>query len=157
MGEYSVGRSIRSSETHFKTHVVGCLVSSRPLNRYSVHPKIKVIWNFVKSLSIEDIDWNTFLFTFPISSNEDRILSQSPWNFRGLHMVLQQWNPDLDLVEIDLDHTNFWLQVHGLSLELMTSLNAEKIGRVLGSLMEINYSTCVDYTSSIRALPKKIS
>lgn len=61
-------------------------------------------------------------------------------------MVLKEWLPGLNLQEIDLIHSAFWIQIHGLPLEMMTERNAEKIGKVLGNLMEIDLtylpSTC---------------
>lgn len=51
--------------THFSSLVlIGRLISSKPLNKHTFHATIKVVWSLVLGLMIEDIDVNTFLFTF---------------------------------------------------------------------------------------------
>lgn len=90
------------------------------------------MWCFVIGLMIEDIDTNMFLFTFPRQHHKDRILASRPWNFKGFHMVLRHWPPELSINEIALNYSAFWIQIHGLLMDMLTNKNAERIGEVLG-------------------------
>ncbi|XP_040996158.1 uncharacterized protein At4g02000-like [Juglans microcarpa x Juglans regia] len=118
---------------------VGKLVSTKPLNKYTFHAAIKAIQSFITGLTIEDLDQNTFLFTFPTTQDKNKIFSQRPWNFKGYHMILKEWLPRHSLQEVDLRYLAFWIQIHGLPLELVTQENAEKIGRVIGNLLGFDH------------------
>ena len=39
--------------------------------------------------------------------------------------------------ELDFTKVIFWVQIHNLPLEMMTRVNAEKIGRKIGRLVEV--------------------
>lgn len=45
--------------------LIGKMISSKPLNKHTFHTIIKAIWSFIPGLIIEDLDINTYLFTFP--------------------------------------------------------------------------------------------
>lgn len=135
--------------------LVGCLISSHPLNKYAFHITFKAIWSFAVGISIQDIDCNTFLFIFPMANDKGSILSHCIWNFWGFHMILQLWHLGQSLFEFDLEYTAFWLQIQGLALKLMSFENATKIGKVMGNIPELDYFTCVDYSSNLGASPKK--
>lgn len=117
---------------------VGKLLSSKPLNKNTFHVTIKAVWSFVLGLKIEDMELNTFLFTFPSQQDKKRVLVNRPWNFKGFHMVLKEWLPGLSIHEVQLNTSVFWVQVHGLPLEMLTNQNAEHIGKVLGNLIEVD-------------------
>lgn len=53
-------------------------------------------------------------------------------------MILKEWLPGQSLREINLWHSAFWVQIHGLPLEMTTQENAESIGKVMGNLLEID-------------------
>jgi hypothetical protein len=95
-------------------------------------------WNFAAPLSVEVLAPNKFLFTVPLQSHVDRIMQQGPWNIRGSLLLLQPWTADLALDEINLHMCVFWVQVHGLPSQNMTSTNAIKIGKGLGTLLEVD-------------------
>lgn len=53
-------------------------------------------------------------------------------------MVLKEWLPAQSLQEFDLKHTAFWIQIHGLPLEIITQKSAIKIGKSLGNLLDVD-------------------
>lgn len=53
-------------------------------------------------------------------------------------MILKEWLPGQSLQEIDLKHTTFWIQIHGIPLEIMTLRNAIKISKALGNLVNVD-------------------
>ncbi|KAF5477689.1 hypothetical protein F2P56_004306 [Juglans regia] len=126
--------------------LVGKLVSMKALNRQTFHATIRASWSFVPHLSIEDVGENTFLFTFASHQEKHRVLDNRPWNFKGFHMVLRQWPPGLSIHDIPLHMSIFWIQVHGLPLEMLTKPNAAKIGQVLGNLLEVDFASIFGVT-----------
>jgi hypothetical protein len=66
-------------------------------------------------------------------SNEFKI--SLPWNIRGHPLILKHWDKSMSLVELDFSESIYWVQVHNLPLELMTSQNAAIIGNQLGKFL----------------------
>lgn len=93
--------------------LVGKLVSSKTLNKHIFHSTICVFWSFVPGLTIEELGTNTYLFTF-LSPLEKIVFNQLPWNFKRYHMMLKEWPLSLNLQEIDLSHSAFWIYIYGL-------------------------------------------
>jgi hypothetical protein len=120
--------------------IVGKLLTLKPLHPQLVRSTMAAAWNFAAPLSIEVLAANKFLFTVPLQSHVNRILLQAPWNIRGSLLLLQQWTPDLALEEINLHLCVFWVQVHGLPRQNMTSRNAIRIGKGLGTVLELDHS-----------------
>lgn len=53
-------------------------------------------------------------------------------------MIRREWNPKETIDEIDLSMVEFWVQIHGLPLELVDATNARLIGSKLGEVFELN-------------------
>lgn len=57
-----------------------------------------------------------------------KVYEEGHWTINGVWVCLKKWSPDKPLAEIDLDMINVWVQIHGLTLEMLN----ESAGRVLG-------------------------
>lgn len=55
-------------------------------------------------------------------------------------MILKEWQPGQSLKEFGLNHSAFWVQIHGCPLEMMTLKNANKIGKGMRNLLEFGHS-----------------
>jgi hypothetical protein len=116
--------------------LIGKLLTLRSLHSQLVRDTMASSWNFASPLAVETLAPNKFLFANPLQSHVDRILQQGPWNIRGSLLLLQPWSPDLALEEVELHLCPFWIQLHGLPTQNMTLRNANRIGKVLGNLLE---------------------
>jgi hypothetical protein len=96
-----------------------------------------LVWNFASPLAIEMLAQNKFLFTVPLQSHVDHIMNQGPWNIRGSLLLLQPWSSNLTLEEIELHICPFLVQLHGLPMQNMTTQNAIRIGKAIGSVFEV--------------------
>ncbi|GLT55070.1 hypothetical protein SLA2020_282210 [Shorea laevis] len=91
-----------------------------------------------------------YLFAFKKKHHVDRILAQAPWNVCGSLLALERWSPLLALKEIDVHFCNFWVQIHGLPLLGMTITTAIRIGKALGTLLEVDDFASLDL--SVKAI-----
>jgi hypothetical protein len=94
-------------------------------------------WSFASPLAVEVLAPKKFLFAVPLQSHIDRILQQGPWNIRGSLLLLHPWTRALALNEVELFLCSFWIQVHGLPQQNMTIKNAIRIGKALGTLLDV--------------------
>jgi hypothetical protein len=87
--------------------------------------------------------WLQYLFTIPFESNFTRIINQGPWNVRDSLLLLQPWSPDLAIDEVKLLFCSFWVQVHNLPHQYMTTKNAIRIVKGIGNLLELDNKNTV--------------
>lgn len=78
---------------------------------------------------------STYIFTFEDEQDMQRVQELSQWNIRGHPLTLKAWDSSMSLIELDFSEGVYWIQVHDLPLDLMTSQNAEIIGNQLGKFL----------------------
>lgn len=94
-------------------------------------------WGDPKGLSIVDIATNTFIFNFPDAETPCRILVNAPWNILGQVLILKQWCPQVAIQEVEYSYTPYWIQIHGMPLELFSKENAGRAGSRIGKVLEV--------------------
>ncbi|KAJ1392993.1 Zinc finger, CCHC-type [Sesbania bispinosa] len=80
---------------------------------------------------------NLFLFTFENTKEMNDVLNRGPWYVMGHLLSLQCWVPEASVYEIDFSRTSFWIQIHGLPLDMMSTGNAARIMSKVGEVMEV--------------------
>ncbi|KAJ1396214.1 Zinc finger, CCHC-type [Sesbania bispinosa] len=65
------------------------------------------------------------------------IIKKGAWFIMGFLLSLQFWVPEAAIYEVDFDHISFWIQIHGLPLEVMNTGNAAKIIGKIGDVLEV--------------------
>jgi hypothetical protein len=118
--------------------LVGKLVSLKPVSKVAIKKNILLAWSFLKFLSSEDKEDNQMVFTFEDMKDLSRVLDLSPWNINGTPLFLKYWDNVSTYLDIDFSTAAFWVQVHGLPLDMMSEKNARSIGSCLGDLLEID-------------------
>ena len=83
---------------------------------------------------IKNLGEPKILFTFDNKQDVDRILMSEPWSFDKQLVVMQWYEKDTPIHELQFDRASFWVQVHGISLRYMTMEAAEKICAVIGDV-----------------------
>jgi hypothetical protein len=86
---------------------------------------------------MEVLDQNKYLFTVSHENHYKNILNKGLWNIRNSLLLLNSWSPALSIDEVKLNLCAFWIQIHGLPLQYMTTLNAIRIGKKLGKILEL--------------------
>ena len=62
----------------------------------------------------------------------ERVLNTEPWSFDKHLMVLHRYDKEVDVLDIDFNMVNFWIQVHNIPVCFRTRAVAEKICGVAG-------------------------
>jgi hypothetical protein len=100
---------------------IGKCLSLKSQNIHHVHLTLFSAWSFATPFSLEVLAQNKFLFIVPHENHYKTIIQQGPWNVRGSLLILQPWSPVLSIDEVQLHLCAFWIQVHGLPLQYMTT------------------------------------
>lgn len=120
-----------------KNVLLGRIIAQKSLSRKVIKGMIKKGWGDPQGLTIVDLSPNTFLFNFTNPDTPNKILEEAPWNIMGHVLVLSKWNPQVSMHEIEYNHTPFWIQIHGMPLELFSKQNAIRAGNRVGSVIEV--------------------
>jgi hypothetical protein len=118
--------------------LAGKIMSLKSVSSSSIKTNLLQAWHFLKSLTSEYKENNLVVFTFEDDADLSRVLDNSPWNIKGSPLFLQRWENDDTFEDLDFSKGAFWIQVHGLPLEWMTTENASSIGNSLGVLLEVD-------------------
>jgi hypothetical protein len=135
-------------QEHVKTDLpplVGLAISQKTQNNQSVNAALTKAWFFAIPFSFAVLGPNTFLFKLTKKDHISRILKQV-WNANGFLLALQTWSPTATLGELSLKEVHFWIQVHRLPLQNMSSKNAISIGKGLGNLVKIEENNGAEAT-----------
>ena len=82
------------------------------------------------------------IYSISIDSLEcyDRILDESPWFLIGKLFNIKKWDPKLSMEEINMSIAEFWVYVHNLPPNYMTTANVNLIGQQLGKVVSFEES-----------------
>ncbi|GLT68115.1 hypothetical protein SLA2020_403740 [Shorea laevis] len=115
--------------------LVGKVISLQPVSKANIRSNIRQAWNFLRSLTFEDRDDDLLVFTFEDMDDLHHVLDYSPWNIKGSPLFLKYWATDAAIEDFDFNKGEYWIQVHGLPLDMMTTDNAAAIGASLGDFI----------------------
>ena len=84
-----------------KFMLLGKVFSLKPFSRNIVKEIIEKVWNTIKDVEVSVVDKNVFMFYFKHEVDVRRVWDRRPWNFRGEHLILKKFRPELSLNEVD--------------------------------------------------------
>lgn len=123
--------------TTSKNTLLGRLYTEKSFSKKIVKSMIKKGWGDPEGLSIIDIGPSTFLFNFSDADTPKNILANAPWNILGQVLLLKQWSPQISSQEVEFSHSPYWIQIHGMPLELLSKDNATRAGSRIGEVLEV--------------------
>ncbi|CAL2225256.1 unnamed protein product [Prunus armeniaca] len=86
-------------------------------------------------VSIKEIGNLPFLVRF--CNKKDKLPDMEPWTFRDSLVVLVDARAGLDTREVEFHHSTYWIQLHGILPLNMTTMVAQKIGSLVGKVLEV--------------------
>ncbi|GLJ40042.1 hypothetical protein SUGI_0819650 [Cryptomeria japonica] len=79
-----------------------------------------------------------FVAIFIEKGIRDQILSSKNCYFDNLPLYIQPWTPNFNLLKLVVYETLVWIRLYNLPIEYWGDSSLEKIGRTLGTLLEID-------------------
>ncbi|GJT23768.1 retrotransposon protein, putative, unclassified [Tanacetum coccineum] len=138
-----------------------CLVGkmfadNRTFSRDVVSSIIKSAWRSRSLYLIYPWENNHFIFTFSEEQDAQRILHDSPWLVKGHCLILQPWNPNVHISEIDFSHEMFWVQAHGLPFGKLTRAYATELAPKVGALVDVDCDAEGSQLDNLVEVPVKV-
>ncbi|KAJ1400226.1 Zinc finger, CCHC-type [Sesbania bispinosa] len=120
-----------------KRSLVGKILTAKTLNKGAVKSILLKAWRAPNDIQITDMGTNKSLFTFSTKDEAKEVMVKGPWYVMGSIISLQYWVPRIAAHEILFDRIPFWIQLHGLPLEMISTSNAAKIMNKIGEVQEV--------------------
>jgi hypothetical protein len=92
-----------------KFMLLGKVLSLKPFSRNIVKEIIEKAWNTIKDVEVSVVDKNVFMFYFKHEVDVRRVWDRRPWNFKGEHLILKKFRPELSLNEVDFTEIDVWV------------------------------------------------
>lgn len=78
---------------------------------------------------ISHIKDNLFTVVVQDEGMADQIINDGPWSVMGFCFNVQRWPSNMAIEELPLHQVAYWIQAHGIPLNLLTAGNAMEIGK----------------------------
>ena len=94
----------------------------------------KQLWRSTNGLKIRNQSDHMVVFVFDNLKDIDRILQNQPSSFDKHLVMLQRYNSDSLVQDLDFTKTLFWVQVHDIPIRYLTKEVAENICETIGEV-----------------------
>ena len=99
----------------------------RALNMEAIALTFQPLWRSKNGFKVKNKGNHIVLFIFDNKLEVDTILANEPWSFDKHLMVLQRYDEDMLVEELQFNRTSFWVQVHDIPVRFMNQKVAEGI------------------------------
>jgi 14-3-3 protein epsilon len=124
--------------------LVGRFLCERPIHFNSMKVRMAELWRPVRGVNIKEAKSGLFLFSFAHPLDMEAVFNGGPWSFDNNTLIMERVQIGMQIENIPLFHTDFWVQVHNLPMGLMKETVGVKLANYIGSFLEYdkNNNTC---------------
>ena len=119
-----------------KKSLIGKLAGSKTVNREALCRVMNMLWKPRKSLKVQEIGENLFIFEFTEERDKARVLGGCPCLFDRHLLLLHEFDGLTPPREFIFKSSPLWVQVFDLPLYHMTEEVGELIGNAMGGHIE---------------------
>ena len=94
------------------------------------------LWRSKNGFKVKNMGNHIVLFIFDNKLEVDTILANEPWSFDKHLIVLQRYDEDMLVEELQFNRTSFWVQVHDIPVRFMNQKVAEGICSNVGMVFK---------------------
>ncbi|KAK5811963.1 hypothetical protein PVK06_027355 [Gossypium arboreum] len=102
----------------------------------TIHTTLATPWHPHGRISISDQSEKGYLFEFYYAIDINRVIDGNPWTFNKHILVLHRLKSGEDPLRVPLYSVNYWVQIHDLTMILMSESMARQFGALLGSFVD---------------------
>lgn len=130
--------------------LVGRILSERNVRNSVVYNVLKGAWARFGNVKMTEIDSSTMKFVFQSDRDLRQAMDHSPWSVQGRCLNLRAI-PSIRCVDTaEFNLLQCWIQVFGLSLDMINEENAWRIGNAVGNCLEVEAAHVIQNRSFLR-------
>ena len=134
------GSNLRISEEQAATEYIlaAKFLTTRALNIDAIAKMFTPLWKSMNGFKIKKEGDHVVLITFDNKEEMEKVIDAEPWSFDKHLVVLQCYDKDIDVRDLEFNRASFWVQMHDLPVRFQRRKVAEQICEAAG---RINAST----------------
>ena len=122
----------------YSLSLVGKFLTTRPLNLKAAKNLLRSVWKLGSYLKIVDVGDGLLQFKFSLESQLQWVWDNGPWSFDNNILALQRWEKGLTTRMVSFTSLPMWVQVWGLSFDLINEEAGLDIRRGIGFVVEVD-------------------
>uniref|UniRef100_A0A7N2RAN0 DUF4283 domain-containing protein n=1 Tax=Quercus lobata TaxID=97700 RepID=A0A7N2RAN0_QUELO len=128
--------NFRIKEEQAKTEFVlaAKFLTKRALNIDAIAKTFTPLWRSRNGFKIKKESDHVVLFSFDDKNEMEKIMAAEPWSFDKRLMVLQRYEKDKNVGDMEFNKMTFWVQVHDLPIRFRTRKIAEQLCEAIGKV-----------------------
>ena len=103
----------------------------------ALRKNLRMLWKPNKGVRISELEEELFLVEFGDEKDKKKVLDMCPWSYEKQLVLIQDFEGELTLKEIELKWAPFWVQIYNLPLKSRTKEMGWTIGSSLGSVLDV--------------------
>ena len=128
----------------------GQLSADRNQNLRALKNTLRLAWKMGSDLQIVDVGKGILQFKFSLEYQMKWVEKNGPWNFENNLLLLCRWRRGLSAMNISFTHSPFWVQIWGLTFELMFDEVGGELGNNIGRFIEVDRRAQSDQAKFMR-------
>ncbi|XP_075645825.1 uncharacterized protein LOC142616994 [Castanea sativa] len=121
--------------------LLGCFLTTRPYNLRAAKAMLRTTWKLGNDIKIIDVGEGVLQFKFKLESQLQWVQKNGPWSFENHLLVLRRWERGMTARSITFSILPIWMQIWGLSFDLINEEATWDIGKGLGQVIEVDSKT----------------
>ena len=118
--------------------LIGKFLTTCPLNLRATKNLLCSVWKLGNDLKIVDVGDGLLQFKFSLESQLRWVWDNGPWSFDNNILALQRWEKGLTARMVSFTSLPMWVQVWGLSFDLINKEPRMDIGSGIESVVEVD-------------------
>lgn len=108
------------------------LVTNKNVKFTFFQDTMMLVWQPVMGVTMRQLQTKRYLVRFYHDGELNRIMNDGPWTYEQGLLVMRRLLPNEDLESVELNHTEFWVQIHSLPVGFRSDVVVQAIGSFLG-------------------------
>ncbi|KAI9071434.1 hypothetical protein K1719_046604 [Acacia pycnantha] len=113
----------------------------RSVSYFDLLNRTRTLWRLRGSFQLVDVEGGFFFATFDLEEDYTKVLTGGSWMIFGAYITVQPWSIAFYPRTANLSKAVVWLRISGLSFRYYHKCTLRAIGRLLGEVIKIDYTT----------------
>ena len=134
--------NLSKSKNLFKReHVLAAkFMTRRALNVEAIGRTFKPLWRARNDFQIREAGDHILLFVFELETDAERVIATEPWSFDKHLVIFSRYDFSIPTRNLRFTTTTFWVQIHGLPMNMLDPETAVEIGETIGTVSRTKHS-----------------
>lgn len=135
LGEAEVDESLIAP---VKNALIFRFVAKRSIGIKDLENALNVIWKPNVPAIISMVGEGVYIAAFENIGDCNKVVAKQPWQLNGSLLAFRKAQGDENIEELRINEVPFWIQIHGLQVQLRTRYVGELIGNRVGRVLEVD-------------------